>query len=326
LPIRLGGLVVAGAALALVVGLGAYGAGPPAVQIASGETTTPTHEDNSIGIAVASPDAAVVLATVADVAAEAPAVGTAPPITPNAPAAKVVIQNRDVEIECLRYQKDESWSALHACADRLRPLNAPLANKLMNRATQENQAALRIAGVETALQEKSLKRAKAELDQVWAESSGYQRIKEKYDAAEAAAIATLVAGLKRVNRGDCKEYLRVLAQEGESQPSRISAEAQRQVECVAESSPSGCDDTALAGEGNAQVAAGQFAAALARYEAAYACKPELRYLRRVLVLACDLKDLKKARSIWRRIPVDLKQATIGECIRNGITEKQLDIL
>jgi hypothetical protein len=295
------------------------------VQIASNQATPPAGEDAAIVIDAAAPEAEVVPVAAADAAPDAPDVGAAPPITPDAPAATVAIPNRDLEVECLRYQTEESWSALQACTVRLRPFNAFLANKLMNRAIGETQAALRIAGVEAALREKSLKRARAELDQVWTESSGYQRAKAKYDAAEEAAIAALVAELKRVGRGDCKEYLRILAQERESQPQRVAAEAQRQVECQVAGPPSGCDDTALAAKGKGQVAAGQFAAALATYEAAYACKPERRYLRSAFVITCILKDVPKARSMWARLPEDLKQATLGECVRNGITERQLDL-
>jgi len=348
LPLLLGSVFVGGAAGALVLVLSAGGSRPREVQLAENKVTLPpTHGDPFTAVDAGAPGAtaappamtprdpdppadAPAASTEADSddtpVADAPVAGTAPRTGPPALPGRPVISGREVELECLRYQESESWSMLLACSDRLRSLNAPLASTLRTRALQESQAAPRIASVDAALREKNLKRARAELDQVWTGSSAYPRVKARYDAAEEAALTDLVASLKRAKKSDCKEYNRVLAQEGAAQPPRVSTEAQRQVPCVAEESPPGCDLPALDAKGKEQFLAGQLVAAIATYEAAFACKPDPRFLRRAFVAACNLKvrDLKKVKAIWRRLSPDAQEATVDECTRNGITQAQLD--
>jgi hypothetical protein len=332
LPFVLGGFVATGALAALIAMLTAGGRDPAQRQSAREEIPIASPPRDAAVAAIVAVDAAVpaVVAVTAD-APEAPAdppdpspVDPDPPLTPDAKRASASTLRDAIELECLRYQKSESWTALGGCADRLRPFNAALAGELKNRAVQESQAAPQIAGVEAALRDKDLKRARTELDHVWTGATGYQRIKTKYDAAEDAVIAEVAAELERVKSGDCQQYLRLLTQVSATKPPRVAAEAERRVKCVAETSPSKCDAAALAATGKEQVVSGQLAAALASYEAAYACKPDMRYLRKACVIACDLRDPRRAKVIWKRLPPEEQQAALGECTRNGITEDKLN--
>jgi hypothetical protein len=148
---------------------------------------------------------------------------------------------------------------------------------------------------------KDLRRARADLDRVWTGATAYQRIKARYDDAEETAISEAVAELDRLTGGDCREYLRLLTQLTATRPPRVAAEAKRRVRCVADTAPARCDAAALAATGKEQVSTGQLAAALTSYEAAFACKPELHYLRKACVIACDLRDPRRAKAIWKRL-------------------------
>src|SRR5690606_13481134 len=121
-------------------GSGATGAGdPPDAQVAISPPPTP------------------------DAAAE-----VTPPPTPDAGAGSATPQVRssELELECLRYENDQNWNDLDSCADRLKALNPAAAKGFKNRAALETRAALKVIAVETALKDRNLKKAKAELEQI----------------------------------------------------------------------------------------------------------------------------------------------------------------
>jgi hypothetical protein len=339
LPFMLGGFVSAGALMALVA-IAPWDRDPqPQITRAEVATTPPPRVAALANNAARAEPAAVAgppdrLEAPADAPTDAPsppiatAADPAPPIAPDTSQVAVLPLKDAIELECLRHQKSESWAALSGCADQLKPLNAALAGELKLRATQESQAAVKVAAVEAALRAKDLQRARTELDRIWTGATAYQRIKARYDAAEDAAIADAAADLERVSSGDCQQYLRLLTQLTATRPPRVAAEAERRVKCVAAPTPTpaptNCNAAALAATGKEQVVAGQLAAALVSYEAAYACKPDLRYLRKACVIACDMRDPKRAKAIWKRLSDDEKQAALGECTRNGITADKLN--
>jgi hypothetical protein len=319
------GLVFGGLVTFLVLRAGDDGdpAAPPAADAALA-VAAPSPADASAESAidvVAAPDAAEDGAVVVAQPGGPGVVQTAPPPPP--PGSPAV---SEIEIECLRYQTNERWADLDVCADRLRPFNPAIARELKNRAVQEGRSAPRIAGADAALRDKNLKKAKSELEGVWTGSTSYQRLKARYDAAENAAIAELVARLDRVNSGDCREYNAILAQERASKPPRVPAEATRQVKCAAAAttSPAACNPDLLADKARDLFTAGSLVPALAAYDAAIACRPDPGLIQKALVVACNLRNLAKAKSYWKRISPAMRGVMINICVRNGITEDDLN--
>lgn len=118
-----------------------------------------------------------------------------------------------------------------SCADRLISIDHASGPELRSRAVLEIRAAEEVADVEAALRAKDLKRANAELTEVWPGSVMYPEIKRKYDRAEARAIEALAMQLVRVTSPGCKEYDALLAQERALKPARVTAQAAHQVPC-----------------------------------------------------------------------------------------------
>ncbi|HWU86537.1 MAG TPA: hypothetical protein VN253_04655, partial [Kofleriaceae bacterium] len=264
------------------------------------------------------PDAEPVASNPVDGAAVVP-----PTVVDARPAASSGTPS-DVEVECLRYQTNEKWPDLDSCSERLRQYNPALASELKNRAVKEVQSAPRINGVETALRDKNLKKAEAELKGVWPGSTSYQKIKAKYEAAESTAIAEAIARLDRVNSGDCKEYNQILAQERASKPARVASEAARQVRCTpAAPPPAACDADAFAEKGRELFASGQNSQSLASWEAAYNCRQDPQFAQKAFIVACNLTNIPKAKLFWKRMSPALRQLALGVCVRNGITEDTL---
>ena len=73
-----------------------------------------------------------------------------------------------------------------------------------------------------------------------------------------------------------------------------------------------------------QFSAGQLAQSLASYEAAYACRPAPALLQKAFVVACNLRDVARAKSYWKRLSPQLRSSALGVCVRNGIDETGLN--
>jgi hypothetical protein len=262
----------------------------------------------------------------ADAANVEPAV-VPPTVRPTAP---VVIEDRghnpartadQIEADCERHAAARNWEAVARCADELAPLADTRAAALKTRAAEEARSAPRIGDVEAALRDKNLKRAKAALDQIWAESVDYAKIKRAYEVAETQAITELVAQLARANSPGCTDYNQLLAKQRTVHPPRVTSEAARQAPCT---SPATCDADALSSNALHQFAASQLAESLASFEAAYACRPTPALLQKAFVVACNLRSAAKARSYWKRLSAALRTPALGTCVRNGITEETLN--
>jgi ABC transport system ATP-binding/permease protein len=267
------------------------------------------------------PDAAGQVAVEPPDAAEA----TPPPAPPDAAQTG----SSEIEVECLRYQADRKWDDLDSCATRLMATSPGAAKDFKSRAALETKAQGPITRFETALRDRDLKKAAEELRAIPNTALDYRKLKEKYDAAESAAIAAVVARLKGATAGgDCKEreYDQILAQERASKPARVAEEARRQVRCVRtpDPPPTRCDHEALAEKGKEQYAGGQLGPALAAYEAAWNCKQDPSYAEKAFVISCNLNNVGKARLHWKRMPPVMKQRAAAICVRNGITQDMLD--
>src|SRR4051812_19316781 len=85
-------------------------------------------------------------------------------------AAATAAAGGRVAADCRRFQADRNWTLLAQCAVQLRPLDPKLAAELATRAAQEASSSPHIAAARAALDDGELKRAKAEVDQVWPDS------------------------------------------------------------------------------------------------------------------------------------------------------------
>lgn len=317
----LGGVIVAGATAAI------------ALVVRSGPPDPPEHVvsyDAIVASHLRSPDAAIADPAVGHPPPDTRVVNTAtaPPRTPQ-PTNGETEGHRDVaastsaanlDTECRGYQAARQWSALEQCTDRLQPLDPARAAELKTRAVEEARSAPHVLAVQAALHGKHLKQARAELDQVWAESIDYISLKRAYDSAESQEIDTLATQLDSVKDASCTAYNQLLATERATNPPRVLAEAIHRVRCVARPA---CDANPLVARGGQQFAAGQLAESLASYEAAYACQPEPAQLQKAFVVVCNLRDLAKAKSYWKRLTPQLRSSALGVCIRNGLDETML---
>jgi hypothetical protein len=254
----------------------------------------------------------------------APAPADAPAAEPDA-AAEAPAAAGETELQCMRHEADRKWDDLDACAERLEAIDAAAAKRFQDRASLEIRAGLRIVAFNAALRDGDLEKARQELDQIPPAASGYREVKRGYDAAEAAAIAALVARLERVKGGDCKEYNAIVGQERQRKPPRVAAEATRQVRCTAgQPAAPPCDHEGFADKAREHHAAGRNAAAYVAFEQAYACSKDASFAEKAFISACNIPNLAWAKLQWRRLNATYRQRARMICIRNGIQEDMLN--
>jgi hypothetical protein len=137
--------------------------------------------------------------------------------------------------ECRRFQASRAWALVGQCAVQLRPLVPRLAAELATRAEQELRSAPHIAAARSAMDDGTLKRARAEIDQVWPDSIDTADLRRAYDAAEAQEIDALSTQLDSVKDATCAAYNQLLAEYTASDPPQVTAEATRRVSCTVQS-------------------------------------------------------------------------------------------
>jgi serine/threonine-protein kinase len=344
LPLVIGGGAIVGVAIALVAGARSAGSSELAVAeattaVASAEVAKGADVDIDIGVAVQPPSDAQIAADpplAPDIGELAPPptptptdleeIDMTPQATPEVAAGNPPIGTSEIEIECRRYLSNQRWADLDACADRLQAIKPAVAKALKDRAILETKAVPRVAAFEAALRAKNLKKARSELDAITARSTSYARLRQSYDQAETAAIREVAARLERVKSGDCKEYDEVVQQEKTVQPPRVADEATKQVQCTPGTAPqpTQCITEIFADQGKEHYAHGRFVAALASYEAAWACGQDPQHGEKAFIVACNIPSLTKAKLFWKRMPQAMQQRTAMICMRNGITEAELD--
>ena len=152
------------------------------------------------------------------------------------------------------------------------------------------------------------------------ESVEHSDIKRKYVMAETQAIGDLASELARVKDASCKKYNALLEKERNLKPVYVTAEAARLTPC----SPAKCDADALAQKGRVQLSAGQLDAAFMSYEAAYECNPVPARARVPFTLACNLRDLAKARLYWKQMAPAVRAQVLGICVLKVIAAATLN--
>jgi hypothetical protein len=84
-----------------------------------------------------------------------------------------------------------------------------------------------------------------------------------------------------------------------------------------------CDADALLAQGTEAIASGNNARARAYFEEAHACKPTVDTRKRVLLLACKLKDLTRARQIYREVEARNREYALSICAPYGVFQADL---
>lgn len=84
-----------------------------------------------------------------------------------------------------------------------------------------------------------------------------------------------------------------------------------------------CDADALTNEGMEAEQAGQYASALASFEAAVQCQPSARLHELAFMAACNAKSFAKAREYWGTLSASSAKRLVQMCVRNGISEQAL---
>lgn len=324
LPLVLGSLAFAGVLAMVIIAFAISDPDAPTPQTAENRSVTEPLP-GEVATAVADTPIPISVAVPIDAATEvakATAVDATPQVTPDTAQNAVAAPNKDVEFNCLRHQKNQDWAALDLCASQLNQLNPTLATELRKQANLEIRSALRVKGLEAALDQKDLKQAKSELDQIWTGSRSYERSKLKYENLEIQVINDLVARLQLADSGNCEMYKFILANERDKNPPRVIQEATRRAKCTP-TLPSECDHETLAKMGLDFQAAGRHDRALQAFSVAWDCKPEPQYAQRAFVNACNALNTEKAKLFWKRLPESMQQRALGVCIRNGISHDQL---
>ena len=254
----------------------------------------------------------------------APAHVGAPPAGGTAPVAgnsRSATGTDPLAAACRQLQLDRKWTELARCADRLRPFDPGLSASFATRAVEETRSAPHVAAVGAALDAGDLKRAWAEFAQIWPDAADGPGLKRRYFAEEAKQIDALATLLEGAVDASCQGYQQQLAKHRASDSPRVVQEAARRTPCTV-ARPT-CDADGLIARGGQQFSAGQYAQALAAYEAAYACRPASLLLQKQLVVACNLHDLAKARALWRRLSPTFRSPALPVCVRNDISEATL---
>ncbi|HWO23468.1 MAG TPA: serine/threonine-protein kinase [Kofleriaceae bacterium] len=327
-PLLLGGfVVVVGAVTAVIVALLMKNPDPPAPQSASKEievpppaakATTPGTEGTPAGPAPGTAAGSGPTTTAEGTTMPGSAATTAPTgaaQTGGAPAGD------DLESECRGYQVDKKWKELRNCADELMPLAPKVAAELRRRAEEETKTAPHVAAADAALRDKLLRRARDEIELVWSESVELPRLRGKYAVMEAQVITELVASLEQAKTATCAEYEALLTKERASQPSRVLTEATRRSTCTPVQK---CDADALAQKAKDEWTKRRYAASLESYDAALKCQPNATLARKAFGLACEAHAVAKAKVFWKLLPAVSRNEAKVECIRDGISEQQLN--
>jgi tRNA A-37 threonylcarbamoyl transferase component Bud32 len=326
----LGALVIAGAITAIAIVLSSERSGPEEPRVSYAKIAGASRAS---GAPAADPPAGIVDVAVTgagssattperatDAAGASPAVPAAPSILADAATANASVVD-SVTSECRRYDAERSWQALAQCAVKLRPLDAKLAEELSTRAAEETRSAPHVAAARDALRDRALKRAKAEIDQVWPGSVDCADLQHAYAAAEAQQIDALATELDSVKDASCAAYNQLLAKYRASDPPHVAQEAARRVPCNALPR---CDADALEAQARALFNKNKYEDALDAYDQAYACRPDPALLRDAFVVACNMRHKFEARSYWRQLSRALQIESLGVCVRNGITEAMLN--
>jgi hypothetical protein len=314
LPLVLGGAVVFSAIVAISIVLASDDSSRPERQTGYGDLpAAPPTGGADAGLVLPGGDATT--AITGDAAA--------PPL-PNGSGATERAATQSAEdaalaAECRGHEENKRWAELEQCAERLKSRDPALAATLAARAVEGKTNAAQIATFEAALRERNLKRAKAELEKIGADTPELAGLKERYVAAENQAIASLAAMLGQVKDIHCRTYEELLVKERAAKPPRVVTEATRRVPCTK------CNADALVQKAQDELAKRRYTASLDAYDAALRCRPDSALARKAIEVACDNHALAKAKLFWGFLPPGSRAETEAKlaCRRNGITEAQL---
>ena len=191
-----------------------------------------------------------------------------------------------LRLQCLEARDQKRWSDLIACAEELMSQDRAQAQRLYDTGHEEMRAEASNRALTSAVAERDVPRARAELDKISRDSVYY--------AGANKAVMELEVGAKKAE--------------------------------PAKEPPNPCDRfDELVGRGQDAYAGGRAVEALASYEAAYRCKPgDPTLLRYCLAAACKAKNLTKARTYWKKMTASARFSMESLCAGNGFYVKDLE--
>jgi pSer/pThr/pTyr-binding forkhead associated (FHA) protein len=288
-----------------------------------------------------------------DMVAEADA-GTAVAMGPDSTAAVDEIDagtsgvapidtNDATSLRCREAADKRQWANLIACAEELRKADKDKGDALYKIGHDEQRAEVIFRDFEKAVTtEKSIKKAKEKLDAISAESVYKKDAQAKYDKMHGDAIAELTGRANRAKK-DCKDYNTLMRQEASSgTPKDIIDEVKDKVTCTTVAAkdpppkdpppkdpppkdpPEKCNAEELIAKGREAFTGARYSDALTAYDAAYRCKSDANTMKLVFASACRAGAVGKAKSLWKKMPQAMKDATLSFCVGAGITVEKLN--
>ncbi|MBA3397945.1 MAG: FHA domain-containing protein [Deltaproteobacteria bacterium] len=295
-----------------------------------------TIKDGSNDIVVAA-DAGDVLAVVTADAAEAEVEAPA-----DAPGVVTPVDDKgnQLRVDCKSMLNQMDWQGLRTCSESLKKYDQKLAAEFLARANTESKAQTHLAGVNTAIGKGHVKSAEAELRGIPKDSVYRKEAEDNFAAARTAAANEVAAAAKGKITANCRVFNAYMNGEQDRLGKSVVDEARQKISCKPEVTaikdpikdpvkdpikdpPPKCDPDALAAKGQDFFSGGSYPQALTAYEQAFTCRSDPGYAMRAFLSSCNSKNLSKAKTWWKRLAPSTQQQTVSVCVRNGISQADL---
>ena len=260
----------------------------------------------------------------------------------DAPAPTIVGSNGSesdeatrIALECDGHIQDKKWFELSECArNKLAKFDAQKSKDLIARAKIEGDAEVALRELKDAIKDSNAKTAKLKHEKT--KGSVYQReADDQYAPFFARTVDAVVARLES-KASDCRDFGRVLSSETEARGKHVTDEAKKRVQCrreqvgvkpgsanpgsaVKNPDPPACDAEATKTQGVDAFQSGNFPTAVKLFEQSLGCKFDQSVVSKLVLAACNSKNLVKARQYYPRLPAGQQQAGIVQrCLDNKI--------
>ncbi len=235
--------------------------------------------------------------------------------------------------ECLDFKANRKWDDLITCTEKLSKLDANEAKTLRERAISESATEAVTRALSDAIKDQNWKVAKAKLDSIKDESVYRKDAVDTYKTAEKKVVDEIVADLKRINGGNCKDFNVRFRLEEESKPKGMMDQVRNRVRCVPPTggnpnvnagsgsqtvAPPTCSFPDLVKAGDDAVANGAHGQGLKSYKLALKCKWDGNVLGKAFFAACNAKDAGEAKQLFPKLPADRQNSYSQACLRYGI--------
>ena len=228
---------------------------------------------------------------------------------------------RELRAECRRQVAAKNWTAVSLCADKLKPEDPAAAEALKTRVRAEIKADVARAKAKACDSDDLLTAgtaAEARGNHVVALTNYDAALKCRFDTHSLQLAFLAACNGSRVEFA--RKYWKRMSPDMQSRMVNICAHNHITLDMLNES----CDAGELVSAGNATEAAHDHAGALAKYDAALACKFDSHTLQLAFMAACDGARVEAARKYWKRMSPDQQSHMVQLCLHNHITADMLN--